>query len=28
VWGLELLRHFKKAPRGLTHLFVTVDKFT
>jgi hypothetical protein len=28
VWGLVLLGHFKKAPRGLTHLLVGVDKFT
>jgi hypothetical protein len=28
VWGLDLLRHFKKAARGLTHLLVVVDKFT
>jgi hypothetical protein len=28
VWGLDLLRPFKKAPEGLTHLLITVDKFT
>jgi hypothetical protein len=28
VWGLDLLGPFKKAPRGLTHLLITVDKFT
>jgi hypothetical protein len=28
VWGLDLLGPFKKAPRGLTHLLVVVDKFT
>jgi hypothetical protein len=28
VWGLDLLRAFKKALRGLTDLLVTVDKFT
>jgi hypothetical protein len=28
VWGLDLLGPFKKAPRGLTHLLVAVDKFT
>jgi hypothetical protein len=28
VWGLGLLGHFKKAPRGLSHLLVAVDKFT
>jgi hypothetical protein len=28
VWGLDLLGPFKKAPRGSTHLLVTVDKFT
>jgi hypothetical protein len=28
MWGLDLLRPFKKAPGGRTHLLVTVDKFT
>jgi hypothetical protein len=28
MWGLDLLGPFKKAPVGLTHLLVTVDKFT
>jgi hypothetical protein len=28
VWGLDLLGTFKKAPRGLTHLLVTIDKLT
>jgi hypothetical protein len=28
AWGLDLLGPFKKAPRGLTHLVVMVDKFT
>jgi hypothetical protein len=28
VWGLDLLGPFEKAPRGLTHLLVMVDKFT
>jgi hypothetical protein len=28
VLGLDLLRPFKKAPRGLTHMLVAVDKFT
>jgi hypothetical protein len=28
VWGLDLLRPFKKSPGGFTHLLVTVDKFT
>jgi hypothetical protein len=28
VWGLGLLRPFKKALGGLTHLLVTVNKFT
>jgi hypothetical protein len=28
VWGLDLLGPFKKAPGGLTHLLVTVYKFT
>jgi hypothetical protein len=27
VWGLDLLGPFKKAPGGLTHLLVMVDKF-
>jgi hypothetical protein len=28
MWGLDLLGPFKKAPEGLTHLLVAVDKFT
>jgi len=28
VWGLDLVGPLKRAPRGYTHLFVTVDKFT
>jgi hypothetical protein len=28
MWGLDLLRPFKKATEGLTHLLVVVDKFT
>jgi hypothetical protein len=28
VWGLDLLGPFKKAPEGLTHLLIAVDKFT
>jgi hypothetical protein len=28
VWALDLLGPFKKAPGGLTHLLVAVDKFT
>jgi hypothetical protein len=28
MWGLDLLGPFKKAPKGLTHLLVAVDKFT
>jgi hypothetical protein len=28
VWGLDLLGPFKKAPGGLTHLLIVVDKFT
>jgi hypothetical protein len=28
VWGLDLLGSFKKVPEGLTHLLVTIDKFT
>ena len=27
VWGLDLVRPLKRAPRGYTHLLVTVDKF-
>jgi hypothetical protein len=27
VWGLNLLGSFMKAPKGLTHLLVAVDKF-
>jgi hypothetical protein len=28
VWGLDMVGPFKIAPGGLTHLLVTVDKFT
>jgi hypothetical protein len=28
VWGMDLLGPFKKAPGGLTHLLVAIDKFT
>ena len=28
VWGLDLVGPLKRAPRGYTHLLVTVDKFT
>jgi hypothetical protein len=28
MWGLDLLGPFKKAPRGIPHLLVTVNKFT
>ena len=28
VWGLNLVGPLKKAPRGYTHLLVTIDKFT
>jgi hypothetical protein len=28
MWGLDLVGPFKKAPKGLTHLLVAVDKFT
>ena len=28
AWGLDLLGPFRKAPRGHTHLLVTIDKFT
>jgi hypothetical protein len=28
TWGLDLLGPFKNAPEGLTHLLVTVNKFT
>ena len=28
TWGLDLLRPFKKVPRGYTHLQVTIDIFT
>jgi hypothetical protein len=28
VWGLDLMGPLKKAPRGYTHLLVTIDKFT
>jgi hypothetical protein len=28
MWGLDHLGVFKKAPGGLTHLLVAIDKFT
>ena len=28
VWGLNLVGPLKKAPKGYTHLLVTIDKFT
>jgi hypothetical protein len=28
MWGLDLLGPFKKAPGGLKHLLIAVDKFT
>jgi len=28
VWCLEMVREFKKAPGGLDHLLVAIDKFT
>ena len=28
IWGLNLVGPLKRAPRGYTHLLVTVDKFT
>jgi hypothetical protein len=28
MWGLDLFGPFKKALGGLTHLLVTIDKFT
>jgi hypothetical protein len=28
VWGLDMVRPFKTAPGGMTHLLVAVDKFT
>jgi hypothetical protein len=28
VWGLDLLGPLRKAPGGLTHLLITVNKFT
>jgi hypothetical protein len=28
IWGLDMVRLFKMAPGGLTHLLVVVDKFT
>ena len=28
TWWLDLLGPFKKAPRGYTHLLVTINKFT
>ena len=28
TWVLDLLGPFRKAPRGYTHLLVTIDKFT
>ena len=28
VWGLDLVEPLRRAPKGYTHLLVTVDKFT
>jgi hypothetical protein len=28
MWCLDLLGPFEKAPRGLTHLLIVVNKFT
>jgi transposase InsO family protein len=28
IWGLDLVKPLKKAPRGYTHLLVTVNKFS
>nr|CAE05590.1 OSJNBa0032N05.19 [Oryza sativa Japonica Group] len=28
VWGLDMVGPFKKAPGGITHLFVCIDKFS
>jgi Asp-tRNA(Asn)/Glu-tRNA(Gln) amidotransferase B subunit len=28
IWCLDIVGSFKKAPKGLTHLLITVDKFT
>ena len=28
IWWLDLVGPLKKAPRGFTHLLVTIDKFT
>jgi hypothetical protein len=28
VWGLDLVGPLKRAPKGYTHLLITVDKFT
>jgi hypothetical protein len=28
VWGLNLIGSLQKAPRGFTHLLVTIDKFS
>ena len=28
VWGLDLVGPLKKAPKGFTHLLVTIHKFT
>jgi transposase InsO family protein len=28
VWGLDIVRPLRKAPRGFTHLLVAIDKFS
>jgi transposase InsO family protein len=28
VWGLDLVRPLKRAPKGYTHLLITIDKVT
>jgi hypothetical protein len=28
IWGLDLVGPLKKAPKGYTHLLVTIDKFS
>jgi transposase InsO family protein len=28
VWGLDLVSPLQKAPKGFTHLLVTIDKFS
>ena len=28
VWGLDMVGPLKRAPRGYTHLLVTIEKFT